>query len=165
MQIAKCAEYFGTTIGPEGHAHRWTEPRKRFIQRIQKINASTTSLVERFVRHQDLCSFGAWDTLDPTSEPDHATLKAVAHALQCTAAGPYNAIPANLLCVGSCVDLDPTWLGSTLSASRPAIELPHVRTRSSKAFKRFRLLVNMILLQCLLSALIGKEISGAFHGS
>ena len=36
MQIAKCAEYVGTMIGPEGHAHRWTTPRKRFIQRIQK---------------------------------------------------------------------------------------------------------------------------------
>ena len=47
---------------------------------------------------------------------------------------------------------------STLSASRTAIELPHVRTRSSKAFKRFRLLVNMVLLQCLLSALIGRRI-------
>ena len=55
------------------------------------------------------------------------------------------------------VALDPTWLGFILSASRPAIELPHIRTLSAKAFKRFRLLADMILLQYLLSALICEK--------
>ena len=30
MQIAKYAEYVGTMIGPEGHALRWTAPRKNY---------------------------------------------------------------------------------------------------------------------------------------
>ena len=28
MKIVKCAKYVGTMIGPEGHLHRWTAPRK-----------------------------------------------------------------------------------------------------------------------------------------
>ena len=28
MQMVKCAKYVGTIIGPEGHIHRWTAPRK-----------------------------------------------------------------------------------------------------------------------------------------
>ena len=29
MKIVKYAQYFGTMIGPEGHIHRWTAPRKK----------------------------------------------------------------------------------------------------------------------------------------
>ena len=47
MKIVNFAKYVGTTIGPEGHIHRWTAPRKKFIERT-KNNASTNSLVERF---------------------------------------------------------------------------------------------------------------------
>ena len=45
------------------------------------------------------------------SAPDRATLKAEAHALQRTAASPYNAIPANLLCVGFMCGLGPDLVG------------------------------------------------------
>ena len=110
MQIAKCAEYVGTTIGPEGHAHRWTAPRKRFIQRIQKINASTKSLVERLCDIK-IYALSVLGYIGSISAPDHATLKAEAHALQCTAAGPHNAIPTNLLCVGSMCGLGPDLVG------------------------------------------------------
>ena len=48
-------------------------------------------------------------------------------------------------------------MGSTLSASRPAIELP-VRTRLVKALRRFRQLEDMTLLQFLFSAPNGKRI-------
>ena len=37
MQIAKYAKYVGTMKGPDGHIHRWTAPRNKFIQRFQKI--------------------------------------------------------------------------------------------------------------------------------
>ena len=47
MQIVRHAKYVGTMIGPHGHLHRWTAARKKFIQRVMKINASTKSLVER----------------------------------------------------------------------------------------------------------------------
>ena len=44
--------------------------------------------------------------------PDKATIKAENHALQCTTAGPYNAIPSNLLGVGSVCGLGPDLVGS-----------------------------------------------------
>ena len=47
MQIVRHAKYIGTMIGPDGYLHRWTAPRKKIIQRVMKINASTKSLVER----------------------------------------------------------------------------------------------------------------------
>ena len=46
-----------------------------------------------------------------TSAPDEATLKAEAHALQFTTAGPYNAITTNFLCVGSVRGLGPDLVG------------------------------------------------------
>ena len=39
--------------------------------------------------------------------PDKATLKAEAHAVQCTTAGPYNVKPTNLQSVGSVCGLGP----------------------------------------------------------
>ena len=36
MQVVMYAKYVGTTIGPDGHIHRWTAPRKKFIQRVLK---------------------------------------------------------------------------------------------------------------------------------
>ena len=45
------------------------------------------------------------------SAPDEATLTAEAHALQCATAGPYNAIPTNLLCVGSMCGFGPDLIG------------------------------------------------------
>ena len=43
--------------------------------------------------------------------PDNATLKAENHALQCTTAGPYNAISSSLLQVGSICGLGPDLIG------------------------------------------------------
>ena len=91
------------------------------------------------------------------SAPDKATLKAEAHALLCTTAGPYNAIPNSLQGVGPCVGLVLTWLVPTPSASRPAVELPRVRTRSAKAFRRFRHLESMTLILSLRYAPSGKR--------
>ena len=51
MQIDRHAKYVGTMIGPDGYIHRWTAHREKFIQRVVKINPSTTRLVER------LCEF------------------------------------------------------------------------------------------------------------
>ena len=67
-------------------------PSGKFIQRVLSSNASTQSLV---------CP----------SAPDKATLKAEAHALQCTTAGPYNAIPTCVLGVGSVCGLGPDFVG------------------------------------------------------
>ena len=44
MKIVKYGEYVGTMLGPEGYLHRWTAPRKKFIQRTGKINGPSKSL-------------------------------------------------------------------------------------------------------------------------
>ena len=75
-----------------------------------KINASTKSLVER------LCDFKIYATsvlsfIGSVCAPDNATLKAENYALQCTTAGPYNAISSSLLQVGSICGLGPDVIG------------------------------------------------------
>ena len=74
-----------------------------------KINTSTKSLVER------LCDFKIYGIsvlsfIGSVCAPDKATLKAENHALQCTTAGPYNAITSKLLEVGSKCGLGPDWV-------------------------------------------------------
>ena len=96
MQIVRHAKYVGTMIGPDGYLHRWTAPWKKIIQRVMKISASTKSLVER------LCDFKIYaisvlSFIGSVCAPDKATLTAENLGLQCTTAGPYNAIPSSLL--------------------------------------------------------------------
>ena len=103
-------------VGPDGHIHRWTGPRKKFIQRVLKINASTKSLVERLCDLK-IFALSVVSFKGSISALDKATLKAEAHALQCTTAGPYNAIPKSLIrCWFRVLVL--TWLVSILPASR-----------------------------------------------
>ena len=116
-------------IGPDGHVHRWTALRK-IIQRVLKINTSTKCLCER------LCDFKIYavsvlSCIGFICARDKATLKAEAHALQRTTAGPYTAIPSNFVGVGSVCG----------SALRPAIELLHARPRSAKALTKSNWLV------------------------
>ena len=62
------------------------------------------------MRLQDLCDISAdfhWLRMCA----DKATLKAETHAFQCTTAGPYDAIPSNLLGVGSVCGLGPDLVG------------------------------------------------------
>ena len=80
------------------------------MQRVMKINPSTKSLVDR------LCDFKIYaisvlSFIGSVCAPDKATLKAGNHALQCTTAGPYNAIPSKLLEVGSICGLGPDLVG------------------------------------------------------
>ena len=106
MQIVRYDMHVGTMIGPDGHIHRWTAHQKKFIQRVFKINSSTKSLVER------LCDLKIYAlSVGSVRAPGKATLKAEAHALQCTTAGPYNAIPTYLLGVGSVCGLGPDLVG------------------------------------------------------
>ena len=94
MQIVRHAKYVGTMIGPNGHLHRWTALLEKIIQRVVKINASTKSLVE------GLCDFKIYaisvlSFIGSVCAPDKATLTAENHELQCTTAGPYNAITSS----------------------------------------------------------------------
>ena len=83
----------------------WTPPSlgccpENFIQRVMKINASTKSLVERLCDIK-IYAISVLSFIGSVCAPDKATLKAENHALQCTTAGPYNAITSKLLEVGS----------------------------------------------------------------
>ena len=105
MQIVRHATYVGTVTGLDGYLHRWAAPRK-LVQRVSKINASTKSLVGR------LCDFKIYaisvlSFIGSICAPDKATLKAENHALQCTTAGPYNAIFSKPLQVGSIYGVGP----------------------------------------------------------
>ena len=97
-------------IGQEGHLHRWTAPRKKFIQRVENQcfyqKAWLNDCVNfRFYAISVLCFIG------PVCAPDKATLKAENHALQCTSAGPYNVSPSTLLGVGSVCGFGPDLVG------------------------------------------------------
>ena len=110
MQIVRHAKYVGTMIGPDGHIHRLDGTPEKIIERVLKINASTKSLVER------LCDFKIYaisvlSFIGSVCAPVKATLKTESHALHCTTAGPYNAIPCNLLGVGSMCGLGPDLVG------------------------------------------------------
>ena len=94
------------------------------MQRVMKINDSTKSLVER------LCDFKIYaisvlSFIGYVCAPDKATLKVENHALQCTTAGPYNAIPPNFLRLAPSVDLALIWWAFIPSASRLATGLQH----------------------------------------
>ena len=135
---------------------------EKIIQRVLKINASTKSLVEQ------LCDFKIYaisvlSFIGSVCTPDKATLKAENHALQCTTAGPYHAIPFNLLGNGSVCGLGPDMVTSTPPASPLAIELQHVRPRLPKALRKFKRLVGTIALLFSLSRL-GERIACTLHG-
>ena len=75
-----------------------------------KINTSTKSLVERLCDLK-IYAISVLSFIGSVCAPDKATLKAENHALQCTTAGPYNAIPSKLLEVGSVCGLGPDLVG------------------------------------------------------
>ena len=108
MQVVRYVKNVGTMIGPDGHIHRWTAPRKSHParpenQRLFKKALSSDCATSRSLRC--LCYIGS------ICAPDKATLKAEAHAFQCTTAGPYNAVPTSLLGVGSVCGLGPDPVG------------------------------------------------------
>ena len=70
--------------------------------------------------------------------PDKATLKAEAHALQCTTAGPYNAFPTYLLGVSSVCGLGPDLVGIH-SISLAPYRTARLQTRSTESLRRSRL--------------------------
>ena len=79
-------------IGAEGYL----APREKFIQKARKINGTSRSLLERLVDFE-MYALSVLEYLGSISALDRATLTEEAHALQCTAAGPNNAFPTDLL--------------------------------------------------------------------
>ena len=79
---------------------------KKFIQRVMTINASTKSLCDFKIHAISVLSF-----IGSVCAPDKATLTAENHGLQCTTAGPYNAIPSSLLKASSICGIGPGVVG------------------------------------------------------
>ena len=75
-----------------------------------KIKASTRSLVERLCDIK-IYAISVLSFIGSVCAPDQATIKAENDALQCTTAGPYNAITSELLEVGSVCGLGPDLVG------------------------------------------------------
>ena len=96
MQIVKHAKHVGTMIGPDGHIHRWTAHWKNHPAHVedQCFNQKTCGSTLKIYAILVLSFSGS------VCAHDKATLKGETQALQCTTAGPYNAIPFNLL--GEC---------------------------------------------------------------
>ena len=94
---------------------KWTPPSldgtaEKFVQRVLKIKASTKSLVERLCDIK-IYAISVLSFIGSVCAPDKATIKAENHALQCTTARPYNAIPSKLLGIGSVCGLGPDLVG------------------------------------------------------
>ena len=101
MQVVRCAKYVGTMIGPDGHVHRWTAHRKNHPARFE--NHCSTACDCKIYAISVLSFIGS------LCAPDKAALKAEAHALQCTTAGPYNAYLLTFLELALYVVLVLTW--------------------------------------------------------
>ena len=84
--------------------------RKKNIQRVLNINASTKSLVERLCELK-IYAVSVLSYIGSICAPDKATLRAEDHAPQCTTAGLYNAVPTSLPVVGSVRGLGPDLVG------------------------------------------------------
>ena len=102
-------EHGSRRIARNGYLHRLAAPRK-IRATCDDNQCSTKSLVER------LCVFKIYATsvlsfIGSVCAPDKTTLKAENHALQCTTAGPYNAITSRLLQAGSICGLGPDLVG------------------------------------------------------
>ena len=151
-QIRQVCWHHDRTWGPYSPLDGSAE---KFIQRAQKINASTKSLVER------LCDLKVYALSVLGLDPYPRQTKQLSKTRQM----PYNALlqartmpfPPAYYALVLRVALDPTCLRSIISAPRAATELPPTRTHSPKAWRRFRQLVNMILLPFLFSAPNGKS--------
>ena len=132
MQVVRHAKYVGNMIGPDGHIHRWTAPRK-IIQRVLKISAYTKNLVER-LGDLKVYSVSVLSYIRSICALDKATLRAKAHALLCATAGPYNALPTSILGVDSVCGFGPGLVGihsiSLASRYRTVCVFEHAQPRS-----------------------------------
>ena len=72
--------------------------------------SKTKSLVERLCDIK-IYAISVLSFIGSVCAPDKATVKDDTHALQCTTAGPCNAIPSKLLAVGSVCGLGPDLVG------------------------------------------------------
>ena len=156
MKVAKYAKYVGTMIGPEGHVHRWTAPRKNRAE-SPKDQCLRKKFGGELVRFKNLCPFGivsnwihfrTWRSNSQRWRPMPYNAPLQDRAVPSPPAG----------CVWApCAALDPTCLGSAPLAARHVRELPLTRAHSPTAWQKSRLRANMIVLPLLPSAPNGRN--------
>ena len=73
MKMVRYAKHVGTTIGPEGHIHRWTTFRMKFIQRIFKNKRIIQKPCKKIVQNYKTMPSRFGIILDPY--PQRVTLK------------------------------------------------------------------------------------------
>ena len=112
MKIVKYAKYGSTMFGPEGYFHRWTAPRKKYIQRTRKINGTSKSLAERLIDFKKY-ALSVLRYLGSISAPDGATVTRAARPIPLGPTMPY-LLTYYVRSVGLdlCAALVPTYLGS-----------------------------------------------------
>ena len=138
--------------------HCRTAPRQIFTQRYKKIYVTSKSLVERLFDFE-VYVLSVLGCIGSISAPDEATLKEESYALQCTTAGPYNALPTRLLHAGFV-----RGLGISPVLLSDFAQLP-VPLHSQMALRKFGLPVNLTMLFFELTRLcMGREVSGKING-
>ena len=121
-----------------------------------KINASTKSLDERLCDLK-IHAISVLSFIGTVRAPDKATTKAENHALQCTTAGPYNAIPSKLLEVRSVCGLGHDLVGIPFhQPGGPAIGLQHAHPHFAEVLKKSVRYAGTIALLSLLYLPLGN---------
>ena len=91
------------------------------------------------------------------SAQDDATLNAEARAVQCITAGPYSAIPTELLCVGSACGIGPDMLGIHSISLAARYRTAASSSTLIKGLEKIQAARGYDLAPILLSAPIGKR--------
>ena len=124
-----------------------------------KINASTKSLVELLCDFQ-IYAISVLGFIGSVCAPDKATLTAENHGLQCTTAGPCNAIASSLLQVGSISRLGPDLIGiHSIRLAARYRRLQHAHPLSAEVSKKSMRHVGTISLLSLHFLPLGSVIS------
>ena len=156
MQIVRHAKYVGTMIGPDGHFHRWTAPRKNSYNECWKsmllpkvwLSGCVTS---RFLR------FLCWVLLDlfvhQTRQPSRPRTMHFSVPQQART----TLYRLHFLGLAPYVALFLIWWAFIPSASRLPIELLHARQRLAKDLRKLIRLVDTIALVFSLSLIWEKE--------
>ena len=163
MQIVRHANYVGTMIGPDGHLHRWSAPRKNHAVRAEN-QCICQELGWAIVWLQDLCDFCAEFLLvpyaHPTRQPSRPRTMPFSEQMQ----DGTTLYLLTFLELALNVVLVLTWWVFNPSASRLAIELLHARPRLTRALRKSKRLVAQLRSYFRSISHLGQRISCSLRG-
>jgi len=94
--ISDAAKYLGIMIGPGGTRKSWDAPTKKYVSRVQMIRSAANGLCQSLVDYNTY-AIPVLMHVAKFEHPPLKTLQAENKALQTLTAGPWNAIPADLM--------------------------------------------------------------------